>query len=133
MSSLPKQQSPLKKHYGYRNCIPTDGTGFPYGGFWNVGAYYSSRSVRVASSTVGSSSSPIPIGAYFVCTSVEEKAFTTGDRPDATGSFVVLKTLHPDNPTQFLWLRFWPTSATREGFIHIENEIKVLAIAATGL
>jgi len=157
MSSTPVIPSPLKtmhmakrkiqQHHGWEGCLPVgdpgDGSGFPYGGFWEVEGYYQlSRSLTIEASAPTSANAEgsvcevfdpplvLPADTYYLCEAVEDRPMCSDDDFVSTGLFVTLRALHPVDQ-RIVRVRIWPHSMS--GFSSVENAMEVIALAATGL
>ena len=136
MPSSPTNTSPLKtpqQHYGWQGCLPTDGSGFPYTGFWERGGYYQfSQGLLVERSLDEAYEEPLYLrpGTYYLCEEVRERRVSTDIALSVTSTFVILRTLHPTDQRS-VRVGVWPHANVE--FSKVENAMEILALAATGL
>lgn len=110
---------------------------FPFGGFWKQWDYYeSAKSLHFTHSLDEWFGAPLylPPVSYWQCESVEQRPLCLDSDEDLTGTYVILCTLHPVDQ-RILRFGFWPTSNTdlSQQFSRVENDMVVIALAATGL
>jgi hypothetical protein len=148
MRSTPAQQSPLKlpsraevkarRFPVVRLPSPGDWVkDFPYGGFWQAEAYYeSSATIRCAATLDEQFDEELVFEeqTYWVCECVEERPMTTDVIDALTSTYVILCTLHPIDQ-RLLRIGLWPQAWSGQGnaFSRVENEMLIIALAATGL
>jgi hypothetical protein len=134
----PSPLKPPSTHYGFQGCLPTDGSGFPYKGFWREGCYYESNQALQAKGSPVEDALRFAPGTYWVCERVEERPLCKRDEdlilPGLTGTYVTLLALHPLNQRP-VRMGIWPQATIGPGdqFSPVENEMLILALATTGL
>jgi len=129
MLQKPPGPSPLMSRYGAANHphpieVRED--------FWAVWGYYQYESALLVTRSLDEVFDPplvLPPGTYFVCQDVTERPISTEmDGPSLLS--VTLLALHPENQ-RFVQVDVFPHA--KPGFSRIENEMEIIAIAATGL
>jgi len=129
MPQTPPKQSPLMSRYGAANHphpikVRED--------FWVVWGYYQYKNALYITRSAEEDFDPplmLPPGTYFVCQDVTERPISTEmDGPSLLS--VTLLALHPEDERE-MQVDVFPQ--TKLGFSRIENEMEIIAIAATGL
>ena len=112
---------------------PSDGSGFPYGGFWERGGCYQfEQGLLVERSLDECFDEPLVLspGTYYLCEEVRERRVTTDANMSVTSTFVTLRALHPIDQRD-VRIGVWPSA--NSGFSKVENAMEIIALAATGL
>lgn len=132
MNTSPPKNASLP-HHGYQGCLPTDGSGFPYGGFWERGSCYQSHQpFRIRHSLDEEFDEPVVLttGTYYLCEEVFERSVSLDSSLDVTTTFVTLRALRPLDG-RFIRFNVWPSVTS--GFSRVENAMEIIALASIGL